>query len=205
MSGVMTVSGYVFITLSLMFICYKLFVALRSKSRVMALLSAIYIITALYPLGLGSKMALVGPDFLRWHIADIGFPVMVGLVFLRSRGYNPNVTWRTIQQRIGFGLLISYTYEIAVGRIIASLEGDVPHIGGFDWLDMAAYTIGAGLAIALCQPLYTTELKLASARAEATRAEDARNRELRNEQKKAAARTQTSKHGRKRSRKRRQP
>lgn len=171
----------------------------------MALVSAIYIITALYPLGLGSKMALVGPDFLRWHIADIGFPVMVGLVFLRSRGYNPNVTWRTIQQRIGFGLVLSYGYEIAAGRMVASLEGEkeIPYIGGFDWVDIVAYTIGAVLAIGLCQPLYKAELELAARKDEAVRAEKARIRELRSERKKATITAGArSKHGRKRSRKR---
>lgn len=119
------------------------------------------VIASLYPIGLGFKFLMVGPDFLRFHLTDIGFPVSVGLLLfvkyswgLRKSPYYQSldvVTEQRLLQRIRrnfmvLGLLLSYGYETAIG-IFYQLHPDKTPIliGNFDWDDMLMYSLG-GLA-----------------------------------------------------------
>jgi hypothetical protein len=163
-TGYWLVAGYVMLAVgSVMFLLngYRAVVSLlgrRIDHLTMVLLS-------LYPMGVGFKAAVIGPEFLRFHLSDIGFSVFVGFVLyshFRS-GFeknNPNFgrdgladTAQALRHRkvtLVIGLIVSYVYESLTG-LLYSLRPDmeVKLVGKFDWWDIVDYTLGAALCYLL--------------------------------------------------------
>ena len=124
-------------------------------------------ISLLYMIGLGCKFAAIGPEFFRYHLTDIGFPVAIGLLLfsLYERGLVYNDYFRGLDQFhkalmimrhkrtfVLIALGLSYAYEIGVELMYQSRPGVTPSmVGRFDWQDMLMYTLGAGLGLAIIQ------------------------------------------------------
>ncbi len=123
------------------------------------------VLLALYPMGVGFKASVTGPEFLRWHLSDIGFPVFVGFVLYQHfrSGFeknNPDLgkdvladTAQALRHRkalLVIGLLISYAYETFTGmlyRLRPDMKAEL--VGKFDWWDIVNYTLGAALCYGL--------------------------------------------------------
>lgn len=116
-------------------------------------------VALLYPVGMGFKLLQVGPEFARFHLTDIGFPVMLGMglafivtyVALRNPSLGKydryRVNHRFRMPALLVALLLSYGYEAMVGYVYRSNPGiSVSMVGNFDWADMAMYTLGAAIA-----------------------------------------------------------
>jgi hypothetical protein len=124
-----------------------------------------WVLLALYPIGVGFKAAVIGPEFLRFHLSDIGFPVAIGhMLYGRFRsGFEKNNdelgkdlladTAQALRHRRGtliVALLLSYAYE-GFTELLYSLRPDLDAwlVGKFDWWDIANYTLGAALCYLL--------------------------------------------------------
>jgi hypothetical protein len=123
------------------------------------------VLLALYPMGVGFKASVTGPEFLRWHLSDIGFPVFVGFVLYQHfrSGFekdNPDIgkdmladTAQRLRHRkalLVIGLVVSYTYETFTGmlyRLKPNMKAEL--VGKFDWWDIVNYTFGAALCYSL--------------------------------------------------------
>ena len=129
-------------------------------------MQAFYMMGAsLYPVGVGCKFAILGPEFMRFHLSDIGFPLMLGysLFLHRKRGvtkvvgskkfYSLGETLVVLRHRknsLLIALGLSYAYETIVGLMYWSRKDlSVQLIGTFDPLDMVMYTVGAMLGLGL--------------------------------------------------------
>ncbi|HET9412375.1 MAG TPA: hypothetical protein VFO38_06090 [Candidatus Saccharimonadales bacterium] len=140
--------------------------AVRSlgRSRYEWLERLFWVTISLYGLGTGLKFAQVGPEWVRWHMGDIGFPLFAAVIF--SRGVAARFSWdrsmpkleraeRAVQYggvwRRGalIGFVVSVGYEVLAGAIIFKLKQENPDskeelgVGGFDWWDIAHYGLGA--------------------------------------------------------------
>lgn len=123
------------------------------------------VLLTLYPIGVGFKATLIGPEFLRFHLSDIGFPVFVGFMLYHHfrSGFEKNnpdlgkdqladmaqeLRQRKMASIIGLG--VSYAYECFAGllyRLRPDME--VQLVGDFDWWDIVNYTLGAVLCYML--------------------------------------------------------
>lgn len=122
------------------------------------------LLLCLYPLGNGFKFLIIGPDFIRFHLSDVGFPVFLAWTMssrldIRLRqSHNSSyssaeitLTRALMTRYLPIALLLSYGYEIFVRFAHANSDGrlaDSP-IGSFDWWDILAYTVGFGLAFVI--------------------------------------------------------
>jgi hypothetical protein len=150
--------GAVLLVVGLGFMSVSLYKAWKHRGgrRIDQLMEAI---ASLYPIGLGFKFLMVGPEFFRFHLTDIGFPVSVGLLLFTKYSWslakNPYyqsldlVDEQRLLQRVRrnfmvLGLLLSYGYETAIGLFYQTHPDKTPMlIGNFDWGDMLMYTLGA--------------------------------------------------------------
>lgn len=136
-------------------------------------MAAVYLVILLYPIGVACKGIEWGPQFMRYHLADVGFPVMIGwawTTFKRSRwswpvGRNENETryvqsinWIiAMRMYCSFALVLSYGYELLEGVLHAYVAPQFIRththypLGGFDWADMACYTLGTIAALLALQ------------------------------------------------------
>jgi hypothetical protein len=129
-------------------------------------MQALYMIGAsLYPLGVGCKFAILGSQFMRFHLSDIGFPLMLGYSIFMHRQhsvdddktseefYSLEATLVVLRRRstsLLIALGLSYAYETVVGLMYSSRDDmAVQMIGNFDLLDMVMYTVGTCLGLAL--------------------------------------------------------
>lgn len=135
----------------------------RDKNALPGILEAAAMtVGMLYLIGMGAKLTLIGPDFVRFYVGDIGFPVMTGYVL--GHLASSWTVWRHIHDEhaandarfkrqmvtLGIALVLSYGYELLVGWAYTSISGtETALVGSFDPIDMLMYTIGAGAA-ALC-------------------------------------------------------
>src|ERR1044072_9475177 len=115
----------------------------------------------LYVLGGGLKFAVMGPEILRRHLSDVGFPAAISIHVL-TRSHYP-VSLSSHEQackdqakhdhqlflRVLIALGLSYAYEIVTGLLYSVSDMSVKVVGSFDWTDIAVYTIGAGCAVAI--------------------------------------------------------
>jgi hypothetical protein len=123
-------------------------------------------LASLYPVGVGFKVAVIGPEFVRFYLSDIDFSLSLGYV-LFERFWHRSSQHRAELNRLHWtdqslmilryrrnaliaALFMSYAYETFVG-VFYSLNKDisVQLIGSFDWWDMLMYTLGAGLGIVI--------------------------------------------------------
>lgn len=147
------------------------------------------VLMALYPLGVGFKASAIGPEFLRFHLSDVGFSVFVGFVLYHHFGSrftkHPDFgkdkladTAKVLRNRkvtLVIGLIISYAYEGFTG-LLYQLNPDmkVELVGDFDWWDIVNYTFGA----AVCYMLLTVwQLAVHRARARQAATEAERRKE----------------------------
>lgn len=147
---------------------FKLFRFIRRNRRVDALHHGVRLVSDLYMLGVVSKFGEIGPDFLRWHVGDIGFPVTLMLLFTLFadplgkdwfhkstdiQKVNTLISYTNMRMTfLGVALAISIAYEVFAGQLVNSLNGHglvAVGIGNFDWIDVAAYVLGASVAFVL--------------------------------------------------------
>lgn len=132
------------------------------RSRFGARLNALYMMgVSLYPLGVGCKFAILGPEFLRFHLSDIGFPLAIGFVILlfRTNGLKSEPSYehalvvvRYRRTSLLIALTLSYLFEISLGALYTThRDVKVQMTGNFDPLDMVMYTVGAGFGLVLLE------------------------------------------------------
>jgi hypothetical protein len=116
----------------------------------------------LYPLGIALKVGEVGPDWVRWYLADVGFPVVVGwaiaeLIMLAhdttpakrlSERLRQHVRLLKVQLvGLAVALLLAVLYELVIGHAAEAVRRTYPdthvYAGGFDWIDIACYVLGS--------------------------------------------------------------
>lgn len=114
------------------------------------------LVVALYPLGTGIKYLLIAPDFVRWHLSDVGFPAFVAfLVYLRV--YLPKLYREYPEMKEDAGWRTYVAYQLNALKVTAVVcvawelfsevlfrLNDAPSspVGRFDPIDLAAYALG---------------------------------------------------------------
>lgn len=138
-----------------------------------------FALMATYPIGLGFKLIGIGPDFVRFHLADIGFPLFAGWIttqfmemgYMRSaKKYGESAdSGHLLQTRVSLmkfgliaGLLFSYAYESGIGYLYSRTDVQAQYVGRFDIIDMVMYTLGAGAGFVMLR-LQSRMLSVAAA------------------------------------------
>lgn len=125
--------------------------------RLSWLMFAYRLLAALYVIGNGFKFLVIGPQVIRFYLADFGFPAFVsatiGILLLHNvtgMGLSTaNIVKRLAPKMLRWvipsALMLSYTYESFMGYAHAVLGDELQGnpIGTFDWWDILAYTLGA--------------------------------------------------------------
>jgi|GEM_PF-5265477 len=156
----------IFMVVGLVFFARRVYEAVRDFPGI-RMYTYLDMISLLYMIGLGCKFAAIGPEFFRYHLTDIGFPVAIGLLLfsLYERGLiysehfvaldGPNQVLLLTRLKRTFILIalgLSYAYEIGVELMYRARPEATPSlVGRFDWQDMIMYTIGAGLGLGIIQ------------------------------------------------------
>ncbi len=129
-----------------------------------------YLLGLLYTVGALTKFFALGPSWVRWHLADIGFPVMLLLLMTLIKQLTmvpaladakDDTAFLKLRLEINaarfkmltFALVISVGYEVFTGLWLvprAKNKGmqNIP-IGEFDWVDIACYVLGSVAAAAI--------------------------------------------------------
>lgn len=138
----------------------------RPSQRYLAVNDFIHAIAWLYPVGMLLKFSGFGPDFLRYWLGDVGFPVFIASMFVslmmrrvdRVDPAKDYAMWLRDRRSfttlnlwaLGVAFLLSLGYEVMTGVMNATgPEGYSSHdfgIGSFDPIDVLMYAIGSGLA-----------------------------------------------------------
>lgn len=168
------------------------------------------LLISFYMIGVLCKALVIGPEFVRWYLGDIGFPVALGYVFssfgkptARERESIRTVwdmaRWRLLHCKIMIivAWLMSIGYEVAVSVLFHYAEVTPSMVGGFDWVDVAMYTVGMLAALWFIRRerdelelLETIEQELiAQAQAEAKKAARAARKTARKSQPSTQSRT----------------
>jgi len=125
---------------------------------------AVYSVLALYALGNALKLDDLGPMFLRNHLSAVGLPVLIATViclpldFLkRAPGLSGLGPLKHLRTRLDFrgaaliiGLGVAYAFEAFEGFAHSSSARKWASTGAgsnLDIINMAAYILGAGLAL----------------------------------------------------------
>lgn len=134
------------------------------KTSFYSYVGVVDVLVSLYIIGMGFKVGMIGHWFLRWYVADIGFPAMESFViFTPILLYVSRSDWfrklepldryeRVLHYRrntLVVALCISYVYELAAGGLYA-LRPELPAymVGKTDPWDLVCYTLGGGLGLA---------------------------------------------------------
>lgn len=166
------IAPYLLAILSLYFVvsCVRLILVIKSGRFTEASDKALRIVALLYGIGVSAKFAELGPEFLRWYVGDIGFPVafMMLLTSIAAKNHDELVAnkyssdlecWqsarhlanvRIVTTIVMFG--VSVAYEVFAGFIVARIESagvQNPGIGSFDWLDVVMYAFGSLVAVVI--------------------------------------------------------
>ncbi len=166
-TGYWLIAGCVMLVGGLLMLAYSGFKAVTAKRYSDRMESLLLVLMALYPIGVGFKSAVIGPEFVRFHLSDIGFPVFIGYTLYHHfrSGFtknNPDIgkdaladTAQALRHRKGtlaVALVLSYLYEVSTGWLY-SLRPDLEPwlVGTFDWWDIVNYTLGATLAYTVMQ------------------------------------------------------
>ncbi len=171
---------------------------------------AIRLIALLYALGATAKFGHIGPELLRFYVADIGFPVFIGLIFIKMilGSANERLTVKAVTETMELrkksiyvfagAFVICVGYEVSAGFLVSEFtkRGLVSYgVGAFDWFDVLAYAVGATFAILVLLwqikigKIYAFVLREIESKEELERsAEAAREREARHAQRVNATR-----------------
>lgn len=157
----------------------------RRGSKVHTYKSLIRLIESMYSVGLGAKMLIVGPAFIRWHLTDFGFTVAIAalLYVAAARGAKIDSEYERKNYRLAvileydlhrvtlvLALLLSYGYEVTVWFIYRQHpKTEVQFVGNFDWIDMLMYTLGAIAAFVCYRSIYLAMMRDVEEYEEATR------------------------------------
>jgi hypothetical protein len=159
-TGIWLIGGYVWILIGVSVFAYNAYKAVRNMAGP-RMHNLSMMLLALYPLGVGCKISLTGPEFVRYHLSDIGFPVFLGYVFYGHfrAGYEKRnnaqldalpvhedmaIALRHRRGTLIVALVASYLYEIGTGLLYRTHPAvKVQLVGSFDWWDVAYYTLGA--------------------------------------------------------------
>lgn len=190
------IGGYALLAITSFLFLYELWAAIRYPfERHESLYRACALV---WGFGVASKATGFGPDFARNWLEDFGFPIAMGWALWRltyghafKRDYKlanglagRNLLVReTIPDRmhmLWFGLALSYVYEFVVGTFMSDYRsahpGEPTFVGGFDWWDIAVYTLSFAVGLAILWSwrrrlacMYDEHLKIDKARAEAER------------------------------------
>lgn len=143
----------------------QLYQAARTPQHYLRLYDAL---GGLYMVGTSCKVVGIGPELFRFWLGDSGFPVAIAALLTygieRRQRQDPrhSQTERLEQlirntsnhMRLLVGCIVmSYAYEVVSGTLVRLVKRDHPNakllMGGFDWGDIAAYTIGGCLGLIL--------------------------------------------------------
>lgn len=133
------------------------------------LVGSVELIVVLYTLGMILKNTLIGPDFIRWHLADFGFvPALAGILSVpawlangedrKSALVSDRIDFRYRSARtyrifLVIATMLAIIYEYVVGWRVSALrergQADDIHVGAFDGVDVAFYIAGGSLAFYL--------------------------------------------------------
>ncbi len=130
---------------------------------------------SLYGIGNVLKFGLIGPSFIRWHLGDFGFCIVICAflyIFFVENGIQAELAMGKIKEkdisktlkrmRVGFltnagiAFVVCMIYELAADiLVIISLDKDTG-IGSFDPIDVAAYTVATLclISVAMLQKVF---------------------------------------------------
>lgn len=152
------------IGLGFLWMLTKVFLRFRKRHYAEVIEQSITLLTWIYAIGVILKMSGLGPEFGRYYLADIGFPVVliyVASLFLESRlKYEDRSTEDKLLRSdmqyaknrlklVPVALGIAICYELLAGYINRSAEAPVPYIGDFDWIDVLMYIVGSAATAGL--------------------------------------------------------
>ena len=122
------------------------------------LLGCLGLVACLYPVSLGIKYGVIGPQWLRWHLADLLFTIMWGNVFqiihwhiVRKRYAGTSsmdarirflAKMRSWRKSLVAALILALSYEVLSELVFVPLIGPGLLIGGFDLIDVICYVVG---------------------------------------------------------------
>lgn len=104
-------------------------------------------LAVIYFFGASLKVTMLGPDWLRYHMGDFGFPVAIAYIYGFSHEAADDDTLDVLRRRtriLYFTLALSIGYELFCGLMInvLGLKSTFPFIGGFDPIDIVMYVLG---------------------------------------------------------------
>ncbi|SRR6266550_350021 len=161
--------GYVLLFVAILLISRELRSLVRAENTFQRLYPAYWLVALTYAVGVGLKITGIGPDFVRFHLSDVGFPLLLGgaladraiRLYKRNRpsGLPERVTPMLLRLRmlsVVFALVLSVGYEVLGPQVLyASHPGaKAMLVGRFDWLDITAYCLGVVLGVAILQWQY---------------------------------------------------
>jgi hypothetical protein len=98
----------------------------------------------LYIVGVACKFGLVGPDWLRFHLSDVGFPLVIALLLwgMYKKKYS-GMSMSTMTERFKLelqiihvymmyavtGFVISVLYEVVTGIMVTALAANAKPVG----------------------------------------------------------------------------
>lgn len=114
----------------------------------------------IYTVGVVVKFMLLGPAFIRWHVSDFGFPIVLALLFARValfvnryeyKGKDNTTARKSVTEACylimlaPLAVLASIGYELLVSYSLNQGTQNLQHVGYFDWVDVACYVAGGAL------------------------------------------------------------
>lgn len=138
---------------------YKAFVIFKSFKYAYEDITGL--LATLYPIGVGLKLLPLGPDFLRFHLSDIGAPLAIAEIIMILLAWVTKQEWRYTRadawyqsrlwyarmhiRAVAVGWAVVCIYEVGVGLLYDIRAPGVKAviIGKFDWVDIVMYTLGA--------------------------------------------------------------
>lgn len=139
-----------------LFIWHVFLIAIGDKRS----LTLMHLGLEMYGIGVLCKVLVIGPEFLRWYIADIGFPIAVGwclaeissvlshrkVAAMSRREYTDWVLFNR-QFMVVYAGILSIGYEFLTGFLYARSDLEVSRVGNTDPIDMLMYVVGAATAL----------------------------------------------------------
>lgn len=111
--------------------------------------TCIAVLGFLYPLGKIFQIWLIGPSWVRWYVADIGFISSVAVFFAIMRIPLFNHFGRSMAERMKYGMDFGAFMAIMVEFIQLAMKPYVTEHKGFmasgDWVDMGIFVVMYGV------------------------------------------------------------
>lgn len=116
-----------------------------------------------FAFGITFKYMLIGPDYIRWHLSDVGLPMCLILLAARFRMATYRfgepvrdgeatrrsvIEARVMERYTPWVFVLCLTYELASEVLLSSRFS---YMGGFDIVDVVCYALGSSLLWAVCR------------------------------------------------------